>query len=181
MPKSKLPETGPPGLAHDSPRTPNVHISGPQRFKTPTKFFERIPREGKKNENCGRRARKSEILGPHLSELHPRGLHPPLIEPHPVGGPKIQHPKIGRSRNWPKSIVVQSLELWAAIVSPLLFNLLVNGLAAAVGRSAPGAQFFAHRGSLPLESGTKLEQNGPQREAQCRTHLDGEHPKSCTN
>ena len=26
-------QTGPPGLAHDSPRTPNVHISGPRHFK----------------------------------------------------------------------------------------------------------------------------------------------------
>ena len=31
------------------------------------------------------------------------------------------------------------------------------------------------------EYGTKLEQNGRKREAQCRTHLDGEHPKSCAN
>ena len=37
-------QTGPPGLAHDSPRTPNEHISGPRR-QTPPKFHEKTPKE----------------------------------------------------------------------------------------------------------------------------------------
>ena len=37
------------------------------------------------------------------------------------------------------------------VLSPLLFNLLVNGLAAAMRRSAPGAQFFPS-GSHPLST-----------------------------
>ena len=41
-------QTGPPGLAHDSPRTPNVHISGPLRFKHHQNSTRRPPRE--KNE-----------------------------------------------------------------------------------------------------------------------------------
>ena len=36
-------------------------------------------------------------------------------------------------------------------LSPLLFNLLVNGLAGAVQRSAPGAQFFLGGVRLPVK------------------------------
>ena len=43
-----------PSSHHDSPRTPNVHISGPRRFKTPPKFHEKTPREGRKERNFGR-------------------------------------------------------------------------------------------------------------------------------
>ena len=42
------------------PESPNVHISGFRNSKTPTKFHERTPREGKKNENCGGRREKKE-------------------------------------------------------------------------------------------------------------------------
>ena len=37
------------------------------------------------------------------------------------------------------------------VLSPLLFNLLVNGLVAAVRRSAPGAQFFPSGVRLPCQ------------------------------
>ena len=47
----------PPGLPHDSPRTPNVHISGPRPLKTPTNSM-KGPRERKKNENCGGKREK---------------------------------------------------------------------------------------------------------------------------
>ena len=87
-------QTGPPGLAHDSPRTPNVHISGPRRFNS-TKIHERTPREGKMKKNCGgKRAKKREILG---------FWAPPFGAPPTLCRPKIQHPKNGRNRNWPKS------------------------------------------------------------------------------
>ena len=48
------------GVSHDSPRTPNVHISGSRPSKTPTTFNEKTPRERKKNENCGGRREKKE-------------------------------------------------------------------------------------------------------------------------
>ena len=81
----------------------------------------KIPRKDKKERErrkkivAGKGKKKREILGPppHPSGLHPSGLHllgAPLflgLGLHPRGlpfcGPKIQHPKIGRSRNWPNS------------------------------------------------------------------------------
>ena len=51
-------EFGAAGASHDSPRTPNVNISGPRRFKH---HQNSTRREGKK-ENCGGRG-KNEILG----------------------------------------------------------------------------------------------------------------------
>ena len=59
------------GASHDSPRTPNVHIRGSRHFKTPPKFHEKTPKEGRKNENCdGRGKKKREILaGLHSDAL----------------------------------------------------------------------------------------------------------------
>ena len=54
------------GASHDSPRTPNVHISGSRPSKTPLKFHEKTPKkfvEGK--------GKKREILG-GLAEGGPR-------------------------------------------------------------------------------------------------------------
>ena len=48
-------QTGPPGLAHDSPRTPNVHIC-----QTPPKFNEKTPREGRKERILRREREKKE-------------------------------------------------------------------------------------------------------------------------
>ena len=61
----RLHQTGPPGLAHDSPRTPSVaHFRAPA-LQTPPKFHERTPRERKKKENCGgRREKKARNFGP---------------------------------------------------------------------------------------------------------------------
>ena len=79
-------QTGPPGLAHDSPRTPNVHISGHLRFKTPPKFYEKTPRETQKERNGGGKGKKKrEILG-----LHPFGAPP--SGPHPFGAPPFGAP-----------------------------------------------------------------------------------------
>ena len=58
-------QTGPPGLAHDSPRTPHVHISGPRRFKhhqNSTKGPQE--RERRKKIVAGRGKKTREILGP---------------------------------------------------------------------------------------------------------------------
>ena len=118
-------QTGPPGLAHDSPRTPNAHIWASRRFKhykNSTKGPQERERrkknvareEGKKARNFG--PPHPSGLGLHPSGLHPSGLHPSGQLPFralPFGastlqgptlcGPKIQHLNIGRSRNWPKS------------------------------------------------------------------------------
>ena len=92
------------GASHDSPRTPNVHISGPPRFKHHQNST-RPTREGEKNENCGGRVKKKrEILGPTpFGAQHPSG--PTTLRCTTLRGPKIQHPKIGRTRkkSWPKS------------------------------------------------------------------------------
>ena len=109
QPSAGQPSAGP-RASHDNLRTPNVHISGPRRFK-------HHQREGEKNDNCGRRGKKKrEILGPPPFGAPPFGA-PPFGAP-PFGAstlqgptlccPKIQHPevgrsRIGRSRNWPKS------------------------------------------------------------------------------
>ena len=73
---------GPPGLAHDSPRIPNVHISGHRRFKTPPKIHEKTPRERERGKKLCQREKKREILGPPPFRvplfpglgLHPAGL-----------------------------------------------------------------------------------------------------------
>ena len=69
-------QTGPPGLAHDSPRTPNVHISGHLRFKTPPKFHTlRAPT-----------LRASTLRAPTFSGFgHPPFGAPTLRAPHPSG------------------------------------------------------------------------------------------------
>ena len=122
-------QTGPPGLAHDSLRTPNVHISRPRRFKHHQNST-KGPRERKKKENCGgkREKKSAKFWDPHpsglqTSRLHPsgptfsrfgpppgastfRGLHPSGAPPFKVQKFNIQklaEVEIGRSRNWPKS------------------------------------------------------------------------------
>ena len=68
------------------PRTPNVHISGPRRFKNPTKNSTKgPPRERRKKENCGGGGKKSaKFWAPH-----PSGPHPSV--PHPLG-PTLRGP-----------------------------------------------------------------------------------------
>ena len=57
------------GVSHDSPRTPNVHISGPRRFKHHQNSTKRPPRERKKKEKCGGGGKKSAKFWAH----HPSG------------------------------------------------------------------------------------------------------------
>ena len=77
-------QTGPPGLAHDSPRTPNVHISGPLRFKHHQNSTRRHPETH--NENGGRKGKKKrEMLGPPPFGAPPFGA-PPFGAP-PFGAP----------------------------------------------------------------------------------------------
>ena len=48
----------PAGVSHDSPRTPNVHITGSGRFRHSQNSTRRPPREGRKSENGGGRGKK---------------------------------------------------------------------------------------------------------------------------
>ena len=69
-------QTGPPGLAHDSPRTPNVHISGPRRFKHHQNSTNG-PQEKKEERKLWREYGKksAKFWAPHPSGLHPSGPH----------------------------------------------------------------------------------------------------------
>ena len=101
--------SGPPGASH-SENSKRAHFRA-RRFKHHQNSTKRpLPRE--KKENCGGRGKKSATFwapptrpgSPPIGALHPSG---PLLGP-TLCGPKIQHPKIGRSRNWPKSITLAS-------------------------------------------------------------------------
>ena len=77
------------GASHDSPRTPNVNISGPWRFKHHQNSTRR-PQERRKKENCGGRGKKRDILAPHPSGPHPLGPTPPFFwvrPPSPLRAP----------------------------------------------------------------------------------------------
>ena len=90
------------GASHDSPRTPNVHISGPRRFKHHQNFTKRPPREGRKKEKCGRRGKKksakfwaSHPSGHHFVQVWSPPLRAPLflgLVPTPSGPPPFGAP-----------------------------------------------------------------------------------------
>ncbi len=103
--------SGPPGLAHDNQRTPNAHISGHLRFKTPPKFHEKTPRETQKRRNSGgkgkpRKSRASKGWGPE--RVGPRWVGSPNLEkvgprrvgPHRVGPRRVAAPKGGAPKGW---------------------------------------------------------------------------------
>ena len=71
------PSGGPPGLAHDSPRTQTCTFERPGASNT-TKIPRKRPKEREKRmKNCGGRGKKKrEILGPHHSGPHPSGAPP---------------------------------------------------------------------------------------------------------
>ena len=81
-----------PGL-HTKPRTPNVHISGPRRFKHQQNSAKGPPRERRKKENCGGRGKKAQHFGPPPFGApfflglgsHPSGPHPSFGAPPSVG------------------------------------------------------------------------------------------------
>ena len=84
---------------HDTPRTPNVHISGHRRFKHHQNSTEGPPREGGKNENCGGRGNKKT-----------RNFGPPTLR-----GPTLLWSINSTSKNWPKSKLAEvdhDLHFW---------------------------------------------------------------------
>ena len=64
-------QTGPPGLAHDNPRTPNVHVRAPA--SDATKIPREDPQRGMKRTNfpAGERKKNSKFWAPHPSGPHP--------------------------------------------------------------------------------------------------------------
>ena len=82
-------QTGPPGLAHDSPRTPNVHISGPRPFKNTTK----IPRKDPKREKEERKLWREE--GKKRAKFGPPTLRAPPFGDPPFGAPPFGAPPFG--------------------------------------------------------------------------------------
>ena len=52
------------GVSHDSPRTPNVHISGSRCFKHHQNSTRRHPERDRKNENGSGRGKKARNFGP---------------------------------------------------------------------------------------------------------------------
>ena len=77
------------GASHDSPRTPNVHISGPRRFKHHQNSTKKTKRESKLWREREKKSAKfwaPTLRGstlPHPSGPHPSGPHP--LGPHPLG------------------------------------------------------------------------------------------------
>ena len=94
-------QTGPPGLAHDSPRTPNVHISGSRSSKTPPKFNEKTPREGRKERILRwEREKKARNFGPPTLR-GPTLLGPTLRGP-TLRGPTLRTPSHDKSKHTKK-------------------------------------------------------------------------------
>ena len=86
-------QTRPPALPHDSPRTPNVHISGHHASKHHQNSTRRPP-ERHRNSEWWREKKKREILAPPPFKdppfwAHPSRPHPP--EPH-LSGPHLSGP-----------------------------------------------------------------------------------------
>ena len=78
------------GASHDSPRTPNVHISGPRRFKhhqNSTKGPQE--REERKRLVAGEGKKSAKFWAPHPSGPHTSGPHPCMncvCPPRKMGG-----------------------------------------------------------------------------------------------
>ena len=92
-------QTGPPGLAHDNPRTPNVHISGPLRFQHHQNSTRRHPERHRKSETVAGKGRKSaKFFAPHPSGPHPSA---PTFSRFGPRGPTLRGPTLrGPARNF---------------------------------------------------------------------------------
>ena len=97
------------GLAHDSLRTPNVHISAPE-LQTPPKFHEKTPQreEERMKFPVGERKKSTKFWapnpsGPTLSGPHHRPAHHPTHPPPPnKNSPNVVWPNSVK-QNWPHS------------------------------------------------------------------------------
>ena len=106
----------PPGLHTTALRSPNVHISGPRRFKHHQNSTEGLPRERQKDRKWEREKEKQSAkiwsplpFGPHPSKPHPSKPHPsgPALRGPTMthtrsknGWAKIELAQIGFSPNW---------------------------------------------------------------------------------
>ena len=126
-PCARPPDAGPsppPAPLHDNPRTPNVHISGPRRFKHHQNSTRRHPLRHKKSEMVAGGEKKKRNFGPptlrgrpwpHPSGPHPSGTDffwvwaPPFGAQDPeMDWPNLDWPKLVKSGwpkwDWPKSV-----------------------------------------------------------------------------
>ena len=117
-------QTGPPGLAHDSPRTPNVHISGHLALQNTTKIPREDPqRDTKRAKRWREREEKARNFGPsHPSGPHQFGAHPsgpthrgptwfgPIGVP-PFGAPFWVEPRWAKNTKTPKLAKVGEAQL----------------------------------------------------------------------
>ena len=120
-------------------------FQGPGASNT-TKIPRKDPQENERRKKtvAGEGKKKREILGPPPFGAPPfgptlRGPGAPLflgLGFHPSGlppfggptlcGPKIQHSKIGRSRNWPKSVALRGSRPWTTQIARLGFLWVVH-------------------------------------------------------
>ena len=89
------------GASHDNPRTPNVHISGPRRFKHHQNSTKGPQKERKKKENCGGRGKKERNFG--LSTLVGSTLVGSTLRGLTVRGPTLRR-RVGLKRHWPEQV-----------------------------------------------------------------------------
>ena len=100
--------SGPPGLLTTARELQTCTFQGPGASNT-TKIPRKDPKREKEERKLWREEGKksAKFWAPHPSGLHASGGNypsgPPPFGGPTLGGPKIQHLKIGRSRNWPKS------------------------------------------------------------------------------
>ena len=108
-------QTGPPGLAHDSPRTPNVHISDPCASNTTKIQREDTQRDTERAKWWREREEKTRNFGPPT--LRGPTLRGPTLRSPTLRSPTIRG-RFGQSR--PISVSPDSATFW--IQHPWLFN-----------------------------------------------------------
>ena len=112
----------PPGLSHDNPRTPNVHILETRRFKDTTKIPRKDPKRKKEERKIvAEEGKNARNFGPPPFGAPPFGASTPS-RPHTLSSknsPSINWPKsklaeveIGRSRSRSKNAREGELCVW---------------------------------------------------------------------
>ena len=144
--------SGPPGLAHDSPRaqTCTFCLRVPALQKHHQNSTSRHPERHKKSEMVAGEGKKSaKFWAPHPSGPHPAGPHPsgPTLRGHPSG--QVWPIKDGQKSVWPKSVSAGSgaLKVHHGAYFP---NRLECHVQFIVGRSSPHQSLWV----IPIDVGT---------------------------
>ena len=87
------------GATHDNPRTPNVHISGPRRFKHHQNSTKGPQERERRKKIVAGGGKKERNFGPPTLRGHPSGPHPsgppPFWAPPPFEAPPFWAPLLG--------------------------------------------------------------------------------------